>query len=707
MRLLCALLLVGLSAHVAAQDPVFTSARGPFSGGTVGVVLNDGRLLGTSGQQLYVSADRGDTWEPVTAAPPLFGVQRLPTGDLLGSGPSGYARSGDGGASWHPVTIPAGNLTIAPDGSPWYVFTSSGALHRSNDEGANWTLVTSNVGGTGSVRAVIAVADEALVITRGANFVNLFRSVDGGTTWTQPTMPSTGLAWEILRLRRANDGLLYALSFARDGFSWIDYRAAGLLHSSDHGLSWVAISTESVSDVYVTRGGQRFIGQVEGLAGAPGTFRAAGPYGVLEASDGTLYVNSGGFYVQGPESSSYWTGTGAYRWDVGRGVWRQIGIRPAPVRTLERDGGGRLLAGYATAEDFSFSYGAVLRVEAGAWTAAGLNRGGAQDLLTLDDGRTLVADPQIGLTTLGDAEGGGPCAGCRAWAVAETAAGTLLATHDYQFMSQGTIIRSEDGNAWEQVYQGMVFRTLSAAPDGPVYAGASPHAFGDDEGVSVSLDDGVTWQALAPPDERALALFARPGGEVYMGTPAGVYRTADGGATWSPDGLGGDSVTVFAASAAGMLAGTPEGLFLRGPSGWRAYGQGLDGRAVYAIRAEPSGTGERLIVGTDQGVYASEPLVTTPGETPASGVVARLALGAVQPNPVRGVARVSIELPEASHVRLVVLDVLGRELATVLDGPLGAGRHTVPFAGTLPTGTYLLRLTAGGVSASRTVSIVR
>jgi hypothetical protein len=53
-------------------------------------------------------------------------------------------------------------------------------------------------------------------------------------------------------------------------------------------------------------------------------------------------------------------------------------------------------------------------------------------------------------------------------------------------------------------------------------------------------------------------------------------------------------------------------------------------------------------------------------------------------------------LPEAGQVRLAVYDVLGREVARLVDGALSAGSHRVTFeAGNLPWGAYLYGLEAG------------
>jgi hypothetical protein len=61
-----------------------------------------------------------------------------------------------------------------------------------------------------------------------------------------------------------------------------------------------------------------------------------------------------------------------------------------------------------------------------------------------------------------------------------------------------------------------------------------------------------------------------------------------------------------------------------------------------------------------------------------------------------------------SGVRLAVYDLLGREVAVLVDGLQSPGRHEVTFdAHNLASGVYVYRLTAGSFSASRKLTIVR
>ena len=85
-----------------------------------------------------------------------------------------------------------------------------------------------------------------------------------------------------------------------------------------------------------------------------------------------------------------------------------------------------------------------------------------------------------------------------------------------------------------------------------------------------------------------------------------------------------------------------------------------------------------------------------------------LRLEAPRPNPSAGTARVVYSLPEAGVVRLSVVDMRGREVATLVNGARAAGWHEAQVdAGSLATGVYGVRLTAGSDVATQRLVVVR
>ena len=78
------------------------------------------------------------------------------------------------------------------------------------------------------------------------------------------------------------------------------------------------------------------------------------------------------------------------------------------------------------------------------------------------------------------------------------------------------------------------------------------------------------------------------------------------------------------------------------------------------------------------------------------------------PNPFNPETRISFSLPEASEVSLVVYDVQGREVATLINGWRPAGMHEVTFnASDLTSGVYFARLTAGDFTQTQKLLLIK
>jgi hypothetical protein len=97
---------------------------------------------------------------------------------------------------------------------------------------------------------------------------------------------------------------------------------------------------------------------------------------------------------------------------------------------------------------------------------------------------------------------------------------------------------------------------------------------------------------------------------------------------------------------------------------------------------------------------------------PAASPVTVFALGAVQPNPSRGTIQFGYQLPRDARARLSIVDVQGREIAVIADGPVAAGRHVATWSGATPggqaaRGLYFVRFIAGGKVFSRRFALVR
>jgi hypothetical protein len=91
-------------------------------------------------------------------------------------------------------------------------------------------------------------------------------------------------------------------------------------------------------------------------------------------------------------------------------------------------------------------------------------------------------------------------------------------------------------------------------------------------------------------------------------------------------------------------------------------------------------------------------------ESTAEGYV----LEANYPNPFNPSTKIAFTIPKAGHVSLVVYDVLGKEITTLIDSELSAGSHSVVFDGRkLASGMYVYRIRAGSFAQEKTMQLLK
>jgi len=98
------------------------------------------------------------------------------------------------------------------------------------------------------------------------------------------------------------------------------------------------------------------------------------------------------------------------------------------------------------------------------------------------------------------------------------------------------------------------------------------------------------------------------------------------------------------------------------------------------------------------------------GPTSVDDAPLAFALAPITPNPMpAGRARIGFALPHAARVRLTILDVQGRTVATLADGELAAGRHERTWEGSAraAAGLYFVRLEAPGFRSERRMTLLR
>ena len=94
---------------------------------------------------------------------------------------------------------------------------------------------------------------------------------------------------------------------------------------------------------------------------------------------------------------------------------------------------------------------------------------------------------------------------------------------------------------------------------------------------------------------------------------------------------------------------------------------------------------------------------------PEGTIPARFSLDHNYPNPFNPSTTINYALPHAGHVTLVVYDLLGRQVGTLVDGAQSAGNYRTTFdARGLASGTYIYRLNVDGrIVGARTMLLLK
>ena len=78
------------------------------------------------------------------------------------------------------------------------------------------------------------------------------------------------------------------------------------------------------------------------------------------------------------------------------------------------------------------------------------------------------------------------------------------------------------------------------------------------------------------------------------------------------------------------------------------------------------------------------------------------------PNPFNPTTKIDYQLPAVNHVNLTVFDVLGREIAVLVNETQQAGKHEIEWnAADYPSGVYFYKLTSGSYSKTKKMMLVK
>jgi hypothetical protein len=672
----------------------------------------------------------------------------------------GLFRSTNNGACW----IAAGSglrykdivsLAVGGNGTGGSTLFAStyydAGLFCSTNNGASWRQI--NLGLTSQVvlsLAVIPNGEGGNIILAGTPGAGVFRSTNDGTSWTEV---NSGIqsAWTWVKC--------FAVSTNEEAENSI-FAATndGVYLSTNSGSSWSLVGSRSVTaSALVTFTDAK--GRLTLFGGnSVGAFRSTdGGVSWANASAGLTnnHVMSLTLCDDGQGSTSLFAGTegGIFRSKDNGENWAPansgLGYSYSSVGTLvvsaSETGVATLVAGTANSGVFLSSNSGI------NWTA--INSGlGSPEVAHLavglnSDGTTSTR--LIALTTAGISFStnnglewhptniGSPYPWVNSVATDQNIGG---GENLYAATMNGVFRSSSRGESWERINSGLSDTTA-------YYVSTTPNATGGTSlwttvspswgvgGLFLSTNGGTNWSPTGLQNPYICSIvvdgknvFASSGGDYSGGgTLAGIFLSTDDGTSWkkvSP--LRAYTVAVAPNPAGGtyLFAGTYEsGVYASCDLGasWRAVNVGLPQRdyGVFTKVSSLAVFGQDLYAATQTGVWRwplSE--MITDVEPEESEVPQGWRLFQNYPNPfnpattirftIAGVAALSGSEGPATNVRLAVYDLLGREVAVLVDDEMKSGVYQAEFDGTkFSSGVYIYRLTAGNHVESKRMIMLK
>ena len=675
---------------------------------------------------------------------------------LIMGQPGGPYRSTDNGTTWisnESDNLPGyGSLSIASDGSNLYAARGSGGISRSTDNGVTWTEANEGLPAFASAFALAAAGTKVFVGLYGGG---VYSSTDGGSLWMRSDSGITNPNISVLAgtgdtvfagttdgkvFRSTNAGLYW--TNVSPGFYSINNNVSailiadssillgdtgptfspGILRSDDWGVTWTQFSTGINENPW---------GLIAGFARVD-TFLFAGLFmgfshgGVYRGSLNTDWTNVSGaqmiaigppdtYYM--PASSLTTMGTTVFAGMSGFGLYRStdLGMTWQQITSDVSNGTEERLA-FASHEGTLYAGGS----SSGAFIST--DNGGFWE--------EHVTNLIIQITS---------------YAFVDT---VIFAGHNFNY---GVSRSMDGGRVWQSVASGMPTNarwiydlastgtTLLAATTGGVFASSDfgdswvTPSWGTAEAISIhasgsvvlasgvyevyrSTDVGQTWAEITNglPSSWTARDYARIGNNLFMGGGAApfMHMSADEGSSWtgitgpftSPVwALATDGDTLYAATDAFVAYTTDLG------QNWQLITtSGISGTVRFRALMVKGGYIYAGMGGGGTGAYRLPVPGTTSVEQTTGIIPKEMKLFQNFPNPFNPMTRIRFAISESGLVKLAIHDVLGREVATLVNESLSPGEYTSEWnAAGFASGVYYYRLRAGSHVETRKLLLLR
>jgi len=214
-----------------------------------------------------------------------------------------------------------------------------------------------------------------------------------------------------------------------------------------------------------------------------------------------------------------------------------------------------------------------------------------------------------------------------------------------------------------------------------------------------STDRGITWNKIRDGFTKYYVqkILAGRNGYLFAAGDEGVFRSTDLGVTWTKT-KSGMFWWMVTNSVGDLVVASPDtgniSLSTDNGESWRSIEGPVEGDNGRQIAFDKNGY---LLIGTRDGILYRNDLSTLGISKDVEQLPKGYDLDQNYPNPFNPVTTIDYAIPQHSDVKVKIFDLLGREVAVLVNESKGAGKYSVQWdASAMPSGIYFYRLEANG-----------
>ncbi len=653
---------------------------GPLGGQVKSIYYDNGTLyagLDDPPYGIFTSTNNGANWNKLTSVWSGKFIKKFNT--LLFSAPRQFNelnRSTNNGLNWS-TTSTIGTSSNRMNGivklnTDYFLATLEGIFKSTND-GTNWSLVNA-----GSYSAIAVSGTNLLAGGNG----DILLSTNAGNNWSQV---ATGFAGDRIFTNGNNVFCLY------------NTLPRGVLVSTNNGLNWNVYN----SGLPVNEGPKDFglIGSTLYILVYPRAIYKSTDIGQTWSfvtnvsanvfcegisSDGVnLYANSGEFDLNG----------GVYKSSDSGNNWSKTGLNILNITAMELNNNILYIGGQG-------GYFVSSTNSGNNWTQIGWI-GSTPRRIYFHNSYIFACTDIAYRRSLNNGISWSNVLASQSFDVINTGGNLFASLFSAPYKS------TDGGTSWVFVTALSNSRIGKFVQSGNILLGASRSYF---DPSHYSTDSGNNWAVLPDTTFAGINTVVAVGDTVFASNTWGFIKSTNNGLNWN-------YVTTTGANLAlankllyhngKLYAAVNGGLFFSNNYGsnWYSLNQGLPGTNI-----------TNLIIKSDT-LYASvqDAGIWTRGINTITGIVTSgnqlptfFTIHQNYPNPFNPMTKIKFDIPKAFNTKLAVYDILGKEVAVLVNENLKPGTYEVDFSATgLPSGTYFYRLITNGFTETKKMMVIK